>query len=36
MIKYAVNSTRQADIGNFYVIISWKKRSSCKMGEGEI
>jgi len=35
MIKYAVNSTRQADIGNFYVIISWRKKSSCKLGEGK-
>jgi hypothetical protein len=34
MIKYVTNSTRQVDIGNFYVIISWRKKSSCKRGGG--
>ena len=36
MIKYAVNSIRLVGIGNSYLIISWRKKSSCKMGEGEI
>jgi hypothetical protein len=35
MIKYAVNSIRQGEIGNSYLIISCRWKSSCKMGEGE-
>jgi len=35
MIKYAVNSTREVVIGNSRLIIRWRKKSSCKMGEGE-
>jgi len=34
MIKYAVNNTREVVIGNSYLIISWRKKSSSKMGEG--
>jgi len=33
-MEYAVNSTRQADIGNFYLIISWRMKSSCTDGRG--
>jgi hypothetical protein len=35
MIKYAVNSIREVGIGNYYLMISWRKKSSLKMGEGE-
>ena len=35
MIKYAVNSTREVGIGNSYLIIRWRKKSSSKLGEGE-
>jgi len=35
MIKYAVNIVRKVGIGNSYLIISWRKKSTCKMGEGE-
>jgi hypothetical protein len=35
MIKYAVNSTREVGIDNSYLIISWRKKSSSKMGEVE-
>jgi hypothetical protein len=35
VIKYAVNSSREVRICNFYLIIGWRKKSSWTMGEGE-